>query len=179
MTILASRPARAGLGPLAVHGLKAARWWCLLVALAAASWVAEGAAAGGNVVFPTDRIVVVTADGARHDFEVELATTPQQRQQGLMFRESLAEDAGMLFLFDREAPHSFWMKDTIVSLDILFLDKTGRVVAIAARAEPLSTEQIPSGVPAAGVLEVVAGTSERLGIDLDARVEHRAFEAAP
>jgi uncharacterized protein len=179
MTKMATRRTRLGLGPMTGYALNAARWCCLVAVLTAGALVADRAVAGGSVVFPTDRIVVVTADGARHPFDVELATTPNQHAQGLMFRESLADDAGMLFLFDREAPRTFWMKNTIVSLDILFLDKTGRVVAIAADAEPLSTDQIPSGVPASGVLEVAAGTSERLGIDLDARVEHRAFEAAP
>ena len=164
---------------MAGFGLKVARWCCLLVALTLGAVVADQAAAGGAVVFPTDQIVLVTADGSRHVFDVELATTPKQWARGMMGRESLADDAGMLFLFDRETPRTFWMKDTIVSLDLLFLDKSGRVVAIAIDAEPFSTEQIPSGVPAAGVLEVVAGTSERLGIDLDARVEHRAFTTAP
>ncbi len=131
------------------------------------------------VLFPTDQIVLVTSDGMRHPFDVELALTPKQRRRGLMYRSSLAEDAGMLFLFGREDQRNIWMANTVVSLDILFLDKAGRVVSIARDAVPYSTDTIPSGVPAAGVLEVVAGTSDRLGIDLDAYVEHEAFADNP
>lgn len=137
------------------------------------------AAAGGEVVFPTDKVVIATADGKRHLFDVELAVTPEQRRQGLMYRKSLADDAGMLFLFDRAEERAFWMKDTFVSLDILFLDGDGRVLSIAEAAVPQSEALIPSGVPAQAVLEVVAGTTDRLGIDGGTVIEHKAFGNAP
>jgi len=156
-----------------------ARGGLLLVGLFVAILAQPACASGDRVEFPTDRLVVVSADGTRHEFNVELAVTPSQRSRGLMFRPALAADAGMLFLFDREAPRTFWMKDTIVPLDIIFLDKSGRVVSVAADATPYSTDPIPSGAPAAGVLEVAAGTSARLGVDETAYVEYRAFGTAP
>jgi len=170
----ATRPLRAGSRLWGVAGLFA----FVVVALAAALPAAPGRA-NGLVEFMSDDLVVVTGDGSRYPFQVELALTPKQRAQGLMFRETLADDAGMLFLFDREAPLTFWMKNTIVSLDIIYLDKNGRVVSIAPDAEPFSTDPIPSGAPAAGVLEVVAGTAQRLGIDDNAYIEYRAFGTAP
>ncbi len=159
-------------------GVGSATGLVLLIAL----WLPTGlgdAVAGGDVVFPTDQVVIATADGKRHLFDVELAVTPEQRRQGLMHRQSLADDAGMLFLFDRARERAFWMKDTYVSLDILFLDGDGRVLSIAEAAEPESEALIPSGVPAQAVLEVVAGTTDRLGINGDTVIEHSAFGNAP
>lgn len=106
---------------------------------------------------------------------VELALTPRQRAHGLMFREEMAPDAGMLFLFEREAPRSFWMKNTYLPLDILFIDRTGRIVSIAPDTVPLSEASIPSGAPAMGVLELNAGVAAALGIAPGDRVVHRAF----
>ena len=130
---------------------------------------------GERPAFARDAIAIETLDGRRHRFEVELAITPRQRAWGLMFRESLAADQGMLFLFAREAPRSFWMKNTPLGLDLLFLDRGGAVVAIARDARPFDETPIPSGVPAAAVLEVPAGTVERLGLAEGDRVRHRAF----
>ena len=101
--------------------------------------------------------------------------TPQQRALGLMFREELAPDAGMLFLFDREAPRSFWMKNTYIPLDLIFLNDQGVIVSIASDAIPHDESSIPSGRPASAVLEVPAGTAEDLGIAPGDRVLHRAF----
>jgi len=128
-----------------------------------------------EITFATDDLAIETADGAIHPFTVELALTPQQRAKGLMFRHDMAPEAGMLFLFDREAPRSFWMKNTYLSLDMLFLDASGRIVAIAADTVPLTETPVASGVPALGVLELNAGTAMRLGIAPGDRVVHRAF----
>lgn len=137
--------------------------------------IAFPAAADDPVTFARDFLEVVTTDNRSWTFHVDLAVTPQQRSRGLMFREAMADDEGMLFLFDREAPRSFWMKNTYLPLDIIFLDRHGVIVSIAADARPLDETTIPSGAPAAGVLEVLAGTSRRLGLEPGDRVIHRAF----
>ncbi len=115
-------------------------------------------------------------DGRLLAFSVELALTPQQRAQGLMFRREMAPDSGMLFLFDRQAPRSFWMKNTYLSLDIVFLDAAGRIVSIARDTMPLSEAPIPSKGDALAVLELNAGTAARLDLKPGDRVIYRAFD---
>ncbi len=138
--------------------------------------IALPAAAENDITFSRDILEVVTEDNRSWTFRVDLAVSPAQRSRGLMFRKTMADDEGMLFLFGREAPRSFWMKNTYLPLDIIFLDRHGVIVSIAADARPLDETSIPSGVPAAGVLEVLAGTSRRLGLEPGDRVIHRAFD---
>lgn len=138
--------------------------------------IAFPAAAEDDMTFARDVLDVVTADNIAWTFHVDLAVTPAQRSRGLMFRKTMADDEGMLFLYTREAPRSFWMKNTYLPLDIIFLDRHGVIVSIAADARPLDEKTIPSGLPAAGVLEVLAGTSRRLGLEPGDRVVHRAFD---
>jgi hypothetical protein len=118
---------------------------------------------------------VVTQAGARFAFQVELAETPAARARGLMYRRQLADDAGMLFLFEREETQAFWMKNTEISLDMLFLSADGRIVDLHREAVPLSTRSIASAAPARAVLEVPGGTAARLGIRIGDRVEHPAL----
>ena len=119
-------------------------------------------------------LTVVTASGP-HAFQVEVARTDSDRAQGLMFRRSLAPDRGMLFDFARVEPIAMWMQNTYVSLDMLFIRPDGSIARIAQDTEPLSTRTIPSGEPVLAVLEVVAGTSRRLGIKPGDRVRHPLF----
>ncbi len=150
----------------------------LVAFVVAADAVAWGqGAGGGEVEFARDRLEIASGT-ARHRFAIELATTPEQRARGLMFREELAADAGMLFIFEAARPVSFWMKNTLVSLDMLFIAPDGRIVAIAPRTTPLSEEPVPSGVAVLGVLEVVAGTAQRLGLAVGDRVIHPSFGGA-
>lgn len=130
----------------------------------------------GAVEWEVDRLEIETRDGTRHAFNVELAITPEQRAQGLMHRESLAEDWGMLFLHRRDRVLSMWMRNTLISLDMLFIDRRGRIVRIAEQTTPLSERAITSGRPARAVLEVPGGTVERLGIAKGDRVIHSAFD---
>ena len=130
-----------------------------------------------EITFATDNLTIETADGRAFPFAIELALTPQQRAQGLMFRKEMARDEGMLFLFDREAPRAFWMKNTYLPLDIIFLDAAGRIVSIARDTTPLSETPIPSEQPAAAVLELNAGTAAELGLQQGDRVVYRAFGA--
>lgn len=135
-----------------------------------------------DVVFETTEVVIETADGQRYPFVVEMAETPEQRRRGLMFRDSLAADSGMLFLFDQPRIAAFWMKNTFVSLDMLFLTQDGRIADYYERAQPGKWMEdgylaiIKSKVPVSAVLEVPAGTVDRLDLALGDRVRHPVFE---
>ncbi len=122
--------------------------------------------------FDATKVTIVTAAGERHRFDVELAVTEQDKAQGLMFRETLGENEGMLFINEPERLMVMWMKNTLVSLDMLFLARDGTIVSIARDAVPMSETQIPSGVPVRGVLEVPGGTAARLGLAVGDRVRH-------
>jgi len=110
-----------------------------------------------------EMLVVVSVSG-RHKFQVEIADTNESRARGLMFRETLAPDAGMLFDFQLEREVAFWMKNTLISLDMLFIEASGRIAHIARDTVPLSLELVPSRAKVRYVLEVPAGTAARLGI---------------
>lgn len=134
-------------------------------------WLAGAAAMAQE---PAGRAIVSTGSGT-YAFEVELAETPDQRAQGLMHRRELADDAGMLFDFQREQDVHFWMKNTYVSLDMIFIKADGTVAAIARDTPPLSTDLISPGIPVRYVLEVVAGTANRIGLKAGDRVLHAAI----
>jgi uncharacterized membrane protein (UPF0127 family) len=104
-----------------------------------------------------------------HCFYVELAKTPEERARGLMFREHLDPDKGMLFIFDWEAVHPFWMKNTLIPLDIIWIDKNKEVVFISKDTQPCEQEPCPNINPykkAKYVLEVCGGTAERIGLNV-------------
>jgi uncharacterized protein len=119
--------------------------------------------------------LTVDADGGQFEFVVELAVSPAQRSQGLMFRESLDEDSGMLFDFGRPQRASMWMRNTYVPLDMLFIDEDGQITQIAANTEPLSDVVIASREPVRAVLEIKGGISAELGIEPGDRVIHPLF----
>ena len=122
--------------------------------------------------------LVIMADGVSHRFAIEMAVSEQERNQGLMFRRELAADAGMLFDYGTDRPVAFWMKNTYIPLDMLFIKASGEIVHIAERTVPLSLQSIPSPEPVRAVLEVNAGTVARLGIVPGHRVRHPIFAAA-
>lgn len=111
----------------------------------------------------------------RHVFTVEVAATPSQRARGLMWRQSLAADAGMLFDFETPQPVTMWMKNTFIPLDMLFIAADGRIVNIARNTTPRSLAMISSLGPVRAVLELAAGAAERLGLRAGDRVEHALF----
>jgi len=110
-------------------------------------------------------------------FNVEVADTPRARTRGMMFRDSVAEDAGMLFLYDSPRVVSIWMKNTLVSLDILYVRADGMVAKIAHRAVPESLQSLSSEVPVLGVVEIAGGRAQALGLEPGDIVRHPAFES--
>jgi uncharacterized membrane protein (UPF0127 family) len=125
--------------------------------------------------FPEDTLAVETPQGIIR-FNVWLADTPLRQQQGLMFVRELAADQGMLFVNDPPRPASFWMKNTYIPLDLLFIDTRGRIVQIFENATPLSLRPIGVSTPVRAVLEIGGGESARRGIKRGATVRHPAFE---
>ena len=128
--------------------------------------------AGTAAAFESSVLTLRTAAGERHRFRVELALTPLERSQGLMFRETLEADAGMLFVYEAERPVTMWMKNTLIPLDMLFLARDGTVLSLAENAVPLSEAVISSGLPAKAVLELPGGTVARLGLAPGDQVLH-------
>src|SRR5918994_27212 len=135
---------------------------------------AAGAAAPASVSFEESPLTVDAA-GGQFEFLVEMAVSPAQRSQGLMFRESLAEDRGMLFDFGRPQRATMWMRNTYVPLDMLFIDADGQITQIAANTQPLSDAVIASREPVRAVLELRGGVSAKLGIRPGDRVIHPMF----
>jgi uncharacterized protein len=121
-----------------------------------------------------DSLEIVTSTG-QHAFQVEIANNDATREHGLMDRRYMAADHGMLFEFDREAPVSFWMKNTYIPLDMIFIAPSGVVTHIATNAEPLSERVIPSGGPCIAVLELNGGTAASIGLKVGDKVRHPFF----
>jgi uncharacterized protein len=140
----------------------------LVAAVAVLAALRPGLAAGQAT------IEIISKSGV-HAFSVELATDDAERARGLMFRKALPEGKGMLFDFQTEQPVAFWMHNTYISLDMIFIRGDGRILRIAENAEPQSDRLIPSGGPVRGVLEVIAGTARKLGIAPGDRVTGSIF----
>jgi uncharacterized protein len=149
--------------------MRAWRW--VFVAAALALCVIAGHGAQAASVQPLE---IVTKSGVQV-FSVEMATTEQEKETGLMYRKELPDGKGMLFDFSPEQQVSMWMKNTYIPLDMIFIRADGRILRIAENTEPLSTKIIPSGGPAKGVLEVIAGTAKKYGIAPGDRVAHPLF----
>lgn len=119
-------------------------------------------------------LTVVTATG-EHPFMVEIADTEEARQRGLMFRQPLEADRGMLFEFETASEQGFWMKNTPSSLDIVYIAADGKIVSIAAHATPFSEAVLDSNGAAKGVLEVRAGRMDEIGAKPGDTVRHPFF----
>jgi uncharacterized protein len=116
-------------------------------------------------------IARIEARGGRVDVALEVAATPEMRSRGLMYRSELADGHGMLFVFDDDANHEFWMKNTLIPLDMIFITVDGHVAGVRKNATPMSTAGISVGTPSRYVLEVPGGWAERRGVVVGDRVE--------
>lgn len=150
---------------------RARRRSLLLALVTAAALCAPAAVASRPRTEPLD---VVTARGVFH-FTVEIADNPKARENGLMFRKSLAPDRGMLFDFKTPREVAFWMKNTLIPLDMIFIAPDGKIISIARQAAPLSEVPIPSGGVILGVLEVRGGRAAEIGAAQGDKVRSRIF----
>jgi hypothetical protein len=147
----------------------------VLVLAAACSSPGRGQELGPQSGLPIEKLQIVGHDGRVHDFKVEIADNDASRERGLMFRKSLGPNAGMLFDFKTPQQVAFWMKNTLIPLDMLFIDKDGYIINLAVNATPLSEANIPSRGAILGVLEIRGGRAGELGIDPGDRVRERIF----
>lgn len=128
------------------------------------------------VIFNREPIIIHTEKGNK-SYNVEIATSNEQLEHGLMNRESLAENEGMLFLFDHEQIINMWMKNTLIPLDMLFIDNTGKIVHIAHNAVPNSLTVINAGdKPVLSVLELKGGAARAHNINIGNNVDYKAFK---
>ena len=123
-----------------------------------------------------DDLKIVTVTGKTVSFHVDIANTPETRETGLMNRDVMANDAGMLFVFDTPVTPQFWMKDTRIALDMVFIGADGVVKGVYDTAKPLDLTPIPSPAPVLAVLEINGGRAKTLGISTGAQVIHQFFE---
>ena len=156
--------------PVRNFAWRAARIW-----LAAAVLAVLAALAGSKVQAASFGTLEIATKTGVHIFAIEMATTEDEKQTGLMYRKELADGKGMLFDFSPEQQISMWMKNTYISLDMIFIRADGRILRIAENTEPESTRIISSGGLARGVLEVPAGTAQKYGIAPGDRVSHPLF----
>lgn len=129
---------------------------------------------GAHATCTPDKISV-QGDFGTVSFRIELADTPQLRAQGLMNREQMARFAGMLFVYERPQRLAFWMRNTLIPLDMLFIDPTGRIAHIHENAIPLDETPIEGGTGLTHVLEINGGLAARLGIDVGDVLQHESF----
>lgn len=147
----------------------------VLSAAAILAGLVSGAQAQQAMVLPVDPAPLVADTGTeKKSFKVEIADDETERSRGLMFRENMAPDHGMLFVYSEQQQVAFWMKNTILPLDLVFIDASGKVVGVK-QGTPYSEAPISPGVPARFVLELNAGTAARIGLDDGDTVHHPAI----
>ena len=144
------------------------------VPLLLAAGSACGQSENDGVTFEKSSLVIVTG-GREIKFDIEMADTEPRREHGLMFRKQMGAYEGMLFDFFREQPVAFWMKNTLIPLDMVFIAADGTVRHVHANATPMSTDSIPSEAAVRGVLEINGGTARLLGIKPGDKVKHAIF----
>ncbi len=126
-------------------------------------------------LFPRSTLQIATPDARLHKIDVWVADNDERRMRGLMFVDTLADDAGMLFIYPQSQPISMWMKNTHLSLDMLFVTANGRVHRVVENTKPMSTDTISSGGIVFAVVELKAGSAARMKIRAGAQVIHPAF----
>jgi len=123
-----------------------------------------------------EELVITNSAGMSVQYQIEVARTPSQMQRGLMFRDSMPEKQGMLFIYEPERPAVMWMKNTILSLDMFFIDSNGYIINIAENTKPFSTDPIRSGGDVRAVLELNAGQASKHQFVVGDKVTHTLFE---
>jgi len=149
------------------------------LALSAAGGLADDGPTAAQPELPKEKLVIVTRDGKPHDFMVEMAVTPKQQEIGLMFRASVPPDGGMLFDWGAPRVSQMWMRNTVSSLDMIFIDQDGVIRRIVENTVPQSLAIIDSLVPVKATLEAAAGTAARLDIRVGDKVRAKLFGNAP
>jgi uncharacterized membrane protein (UPF0127 family) len=124
----------------------------------------------------TDDVVDIRTDKARAQFKIEIADTPAEQAQGLMHRESMPRFSGMLFVYPKPTRATFWMRNTLLPLDMLFVDEAGVVQYIHENATPLSEDVIDGGSGVKAVLEINGGLSKMLGLGVGSQMRHPSFD---
>ena len=144
-------------------------------ALTFAAFVLLGLFAAGYLRAADQQALEIVSKTGVHPFAVEVVATEADRAKGLMYRKSLPEGQGMLFDFHSDQDVSFWMQNTYIPLDMIFIKGDGRIANIVENTEPMSTKMIPSRGPVRGVLEVIGGTTRKLGLAVGDKVAHPIF----
>jgi uncharacterized protein len=153
-----------------------------LLACLASVWLAAAAAEVNtdaerlDKLFPRSTLKIATPDARMHSFNVWLAEDDEHRQLGLMYVRKMDDNAGMLFVYPRPYKVGMWMKNTFISLDMLFVDSKGKVLQVVERTTPQSLKTIGAANDVLAVVELNAGTAERLRIRPGSRIMHRAFD---
>jgi len=142
-----------------------------LAAVLGAAFIAVCGPGVASAEMRREPVVLVTETG-QHTIDAEIADTPETKATGLMFRRSLDADSGMLFIYDKPQNITMWMKNTYISLDMIFADARGTIIRIARNTEPFSTDIIEAGGLAKVVLEVPAGTARRLNLKRGDKLQH-------
>jgi uncharacterized membrane protein (UPF0127 family) len=161
--------------PRRLTGLAAALAALALSFAVAPACAQANLAAFAQPILPKETVRIVTAGGATHTFELEIADEQEETRAGLMGRTSVAPDGGMLFDFGGAQPRYMWMKNTPTSLDMLFMDPSGQIVMIAENTRPLSERSVGTDVPVRVVIELAAGRTRELGIAPGDTVQFRLF----
>ena len=133
---------------------------------------------GANAEACAPNAVDLRGDWGQAHFNVEIADDAAEQAKGLMFRESLPVSSGMLFIYDTPRHARFWMKNTLIPLDMLFLDKTGQVLRIAHNTRPLDETPIDGGENVLMILEINGGLAKAMGISIGSQLRHPRFETA-
>jgi uncharacterized membrane protein (UPF0127 family) len=150
----------------------------LVLSMGAARALAQNDPTGPQPTLPQQPLTITDDTGKPHAFTVEMATTPQQQDTGLMFRTAVPADAGMLFVFPTAQPEPFWMKNTLVPLDMVFINPDGTIRAIAENTVPFSLAPVDSGGPVLAVLELQGGITAKDDISVGDRVAAPQFDAS-
>ena len=148
-----------------------------LLALIALAPLAAYAQTTAQPELPRERLTIVTKDGQRHEFNVEMALTPEQQTVGLMFRKEVPADGGMLFDWGAPRESTMWMRNTVAPLDMIFINADGTIRRISENTIPMSLATIDSRGPVRATLEVAAGTARRMNIHVGDKVEQRLFSS--